>query len=259
MLITRLARIEARVKILAKLTKPSKKKKLNNVAEANRLLCVISISANNFFSYRQMTLKQDPPRLASATALLSFALSRHRNSERQLFEMPQLCNLWLGHFSQNFHACFNPGQSSYQHLPLYEFFRTFLCLNSVNIFVVTPPPHPWFNVVDITCTDCLCSSTLYWGGVACERRRTSVRRLGEGVEERNESAPVRSFHPYPPPSCSGRAHICTAGWGGLTPGTFACSRPAFRLWKMKKIYIACKEEKILRETKGKSKIWGQWP
>ena len=36
------------------------------------------------------------------------------------------------------------------------------------------------------------------GGVACERTRTSVCRLGEGVGERNESAPVRSFHPYPP-------------------------------------------------------------
>ena len=27
----------------------------------------------------------------------------------------------------------------------------------------------------------------------------------------------------------------------------------------KKMYIACKEEKILREAKGKSTIWGQWP
>ena len=27
----------------------------------------------------------------------------------------------------------------------------------------------------------------------------------------------------------------------------------------KKMYIASKEEKILREAKGKSTIWGQWP
>ena len=27
----------------------------------------------------------------------------------------------------------------------------------------------------------------------------------------------------------------------------------------KKMYIACIEEKILREAKGKSTIWGQWP
>ena len=27
----------------------------------------------------------------------------------------------------------------------------------------------------------------------------------------------------------------------------------------KKMYIACKEEKILREEKGKRTIWGQWP
>ena len=25
------------------------------------------------------------------------------------------------------------------------------------------------------------------------------------------------------------------------------------------MYIACKEQKILREAKGKSTIWGQWP
>ena len=89
-----------------------------------------------------MTCKQDLPRSASAKGLLFFSFSRHRNSERQLFEVSQICNLWLGQFCQNFHACFNPGQSSYQHLPLYEVFRTFLCLNSVNIFVVTPPTPP---------------------------------------------------------------------------------------------------------------------
>ena len=160
MLITPLARIEASVKILAKPDQAidyitaklqiigvrccgvSKKKKINNVAEANRLPCVISISANNFFSYRQMTCKQDPPRSASATGLLFFSFSRHRNSEHQLFEVSQLRNLWLGQFCQNFHACFMPGQSSYQHSPLSEFFCTFLCLNSVNIFVVTPPTPP---------------------------------------------------------------------------------------------------------------------
>ena len=66
--------------------------------------------------------------------------------------------------------------------------------------------------------------------------------------------------PNPTPSSSRRAHISTAGWGEQTAGTFACSRPAFRLWKMKnKMYITCKEEKILREAKGKSTIWGQWP
>ena len=134
-----------------------------------------------------MTCKQDPPRLASATGLLYFSFSRHRNSERQLFEVSQLCNLWLGQFCQNFHACFNPGQSSYQYLPLYEFFRTFPCLNSVNIFV------------DITRTDCLCSSTLY-GGRGSLRTQTYFRTQARGgVRERNESATVRSFHPYPPP------------------------------------------------------------
>ena len=78
--------------------------------------------------------------------------------------------------------------------------------------------------------------------------------------ERNESAPVRSpTSPNPTPSSSGRAHICTAGWGEQTAGTFSCTRPVFRLWKMKKkMYIACKEEKILREAKGKSTILGQW-
>ena len=178
--------------------------------------------------------------------------------------MSQICNLWLGQFCQNFHASFNPGQSSYEHLPLY---RTFLCLNSVNIFVVTHPTPPL-----VQCCRYHTQQTVFvhqhcmGGGVACERRRISVRRLGEGVGERNESAPVRSFHPYPPPQIpilaprGAHTYACTAGWGEQTAGTFACSRPAFRLWKMKKkMYIACKEEKILREAKGKSTIWGQWP
>ena len=121
----------------------SKKKKIINVAErANRLLCVISISANNFFSYRHMTCKQDPLLLGSATGLYIFSFSRHRNSERQLVEVSQICNVWLGQFCQNFHACFNPGQSSYQHLTRYEFLCIFLCLNSVNILVVIPRTPP---------------------------------------------------------------------------------------------------------------------
>ena len=129
-----------------------------------------------------MTCKQDPPRLASATGLLFFSFSSHRNSKRQLFEVSQLCNLWLGQFCQNFHTCFNPGQSSYQHLPLYEFFRTFLCLNSVNIFAVTPPTPP---LVQCCRYQTHRLSTLY-GGRGSLRTQMNFRtqaRGGDGGEK----------------------------------------------------------------------------
>ena len=147
-----------------------------------------------------MTCKQDPPRLASATGLLLFSFSRHRNSERQLFEVSQIVIYGLVSFAKIFTLASILGNRVINTCLFMNFFALFFVSTASKSLLSPLPPHPWFNVVDITRNRLSFFINIVWGGgVACERRRISVRRLGKGVGERNESAPVRSFHPYPPP------------------------------------------------------------